>query len=85
MANLSAMYKSLLGPDALLKQVYEGEKMGVDAYDDRLDALDPESSPLCGALRKKITSICSSSKNGLTKKKHLAIMQGVFLDSRISY
>jgi len=50
MANMSATYKSLLGPEALLKQVYEGEKMGVEAYEKRLDGLDPESQALAKQL-----------------------------------
>lgn len=53
MANLSAVYKSLLGPEALLKQLYEGEKMGVDAYNDRLDALDPESLALVQRIKEE--------------------------------
>ncbi len=46
MANLSAVYHSLLGPHQLLKQVYEGEEMGVHAYEDRLDGLDEVSQAL---------------------------------------
>ncbi len=46
MANLSATYKAMLGPEAILKQVYEGEKMGVHSYEDRLDGLDETSQEL---------------------------------------
>lgn len=46
MTNLSAMYNSLLGPKSLMKQVYQGEEMGVHAYEDRLDGLDDISQAL---------------------------------------
>lgn len=41
MANLMSMVNSLRGPEHLLRQVYDGEDKGVNAYEERLAKLDP--------------------------------------------
>jgi rubrerythrin len=46
MAKVMAMYNSLRGPEQVLKQVYQGEEMGVHSYEDRLDGLDEGSQGL---------------------------------------
>lgn len=41
MANVMSFINSLRGPEHLLRQVYDGEDKGVNAYLERLEKLDP--------------------------------------------
>lgn len=41
MANVTSFINSLRGPQYLLRQVYDGEDKGVNAYEERMSKLDP--------------------------------------------
>lgn len=43
MADISSIFKSLRGPEEIMKQVYNGEDKGIHAYEDRIDEIDPAS------------------------------------------
>jgi bacterioferritin (cytochrome b1) len=43
MSDVTAMVNSIRGPKHLLKQVYDGEDKGINAYEERLEKLDPVS------------------------------------------
>lgn len=46
MANTGAIINSMLSPERLLRQVYNGEDKGIHTYEDRIDELDEESAQL---------------------------------------
>lgn len=46
MADISSIFKSLRGPEEIMKQVYSGEDKGIHAYEDRIDEIDPVSQEI---------------------------------------
>ncbi|MCK8817602.1 PA2169 family four-helix-bundle protein [Natroniella sulfidigena] len=53
MANMMAKLNAIRGPKHLLNQIYKGESMGVKAYEERINDLDPLSQEIVQELIKE--------------------------------
>jgi bacterioferritin len=69
MANFTSVINSILGPQQLLKQVYDGEDKGIHAYEDRIDQLDPVSQDTIRQIMKEDHEHLMWFKSRMEKEK----------------